>query len=260
MDSFLPTTTYQTIPQPSCEKQWVLVTGATGKIGRLVCRYFWSKGFSLIAHSHKTPSQVSFFVDPSFLPTNKQSFISYQQDLSTPEGVVDLCNQIKDKPLYCFVHGASFFVKDMLSTITLDQTQRLWCLHGQAPLFIAQIMEQQSLFFTTQGQSHIITLVDSRIHRPTPDYLSYGITKVFLGELTRYLAISLAPRIRVNGICPGFVSCDDDKLTEQQQENIIDKIPLKHRVYEDDIINTIAFLLVNQSITGQLVVVDGGMG
>jgi NAD(P)-dependent dehydrogenase (short-subunit alcohol dehydrogenase family) len=89
-------------------------------------------------------------------------------------------------------------------------------------------------------------------------YFDYILSKKSLAEMTKMLALQLAPRIRVNGVAPGFVSNVHGVDSEEETHKLTDKIPLKRTASEDDIVCGIKYLLSNKFVTGEILFVDGG--
>lgn len=97
-----------------------------------------------------------------------------------------------------------------------------------------------------------------------PGQAAYCASKAGLIGLTKSMAKELAPRnIRVNVVAPGFVETDmTDKLTEDQKTEMMKVIPLARVGAPEEIAHAVVFLASPASsyITGQTIVVDGGMG
>lgn len=95
--------------------------------------------------------------------------------------------------------------------------------------------------------------------------LAYAASKGALNTLTLGLARELAPSVRVNAVCPGFVDTtwalawqDGDSYAKFRQR-VADLAPLKTIPSVDDIADTIEWLIFGaRTITGQLILVDGG--
>lgn len=93
--------------------------------------------------------------------------------------------------------------------------------------------------------------------------VNYAASKAAIIGFTKALAKELAPRnILVNCIAPGFIETPmTDALTDDQKKSILEAVPLKRMGQPDDVANAVLFVaspLANY-ITGQVVVVDGGM-
>ena len=91
--------------------------------------------------------------------------------------------------------------------------------------------------------------------------MAYGATKAGVISLTRNLARSLAPEARVNAVAPGAVdSTWMIEWTPEQRKNSIEDALLKRRCTPEDLAEVIVFLLAGAAmVTGQTVVVDGGL-
>lgn len=93
--------------------------------------------------------------------------------------------------------------------------------------------------------------------------VNYAASKAAIIGLTKALAKELASRfIRVNCICPGFIdTAMTEMLNETQKESILSKIPLGRMGSTNDIALAALFLAspLSSYITGQVIVVDGGM-
>ena len=94
--------------------------------------------------------------------------------------------------------------------------------------------------------------------------IAYSASKSALTGLTRSLALEFGrENILVNAVAPGYVMTDmtEKNLSKAEIEAITAQIPQGRMQSEDDIANLVAFLCsdLNQSITGQLIAVDGGL-
>ena len=88
-------------------------------------------------------------------------------------------------------------------------------------------------------------------------FLSYSVSKAGLEALTKILARSLAPAIRVNAIAPGLV-LQSDLISAEEWNQLVERLPLKRAATVDEIGSALEFLLKNEYVTGQTLVVDGG--
>jgi 3-oxoacyl-[acyl-carrier protein] reductase len=91
--------------------------------------------------------------------------------------------------------------------------------------------------------------------------IPYATSKAGLINLTRSLARTLAPEIRVNAVAPGFVESPWNRdWPADRKEASIERTPLKRACTPEDIAETIFFLCAGAAmITGQTVIVDGGL-
>jgi pteridine reductase len=103
----------------------------------------------------------------------------------------------------------------------------------------------------------IVNISDVGAQKTWSRYPSYTVSKAALESLTRILARALAPAIRVNAIAPGFV-LQSDIVPAEEWERLIKRIPLGRPATTEEIASALEFLLQNEYITGQTIVVDGG--
>lgn len=88
--------------------------------------------------------------------------------------------------------------------------------------------------------------------------IPYAATKSAIHTMTRSLAISLAPDIRVNCISPGAVATRWWAGNEERMHGLAGNLPLKRISTSEDIAEAILFQLTQSSITGQVFVIDNG--
>jgi 3-oxoacyl-[acyl-carrier protein] reductase len=98
--------------------------------------------------------------------------------------------------------------------------------------------------------------------RPAPGIGFYGASKAMLASLTELMALELAPDIRVNAVAPAVVKTKfATALYEGREAEVSATYPLQRLGEPDDVSSAVAFLLSEEAswITGQLVVLDGGL-
>jgi NAD(P)-dependent dehydrogenase (short-subunit alcohol dehydrogenase family) len=103
----------------------------------------------------------------------------------------------------------------------------------------------------------IINLLDRKISRSFPDDGSYALSKKALAETTLSAALQWAPRIRVNGVAPGAV-LPPRGMEKSEMKIQISMTPMKMAPTPEDVARACIFLAENNSITGQIIYVDGG--
>ncbi|MFI1234673.1 SDR family oxidoreductase [Nocardia salmonicida] len=98
--------------------------------------------------------------------------------------------------------------------------------------------------------------------RPSPGIGFYGASKAMLTYITQELAVELGPNIRVNAVAPAVVKTKfATALYEGREQELAETYPLKRLGVPEDVASAVTFLLSADAawITGQLLVVDGGM-
>ena len=106
-------------------------------------------------------------------------------------------------------------------------------------------------------KANIINIIDQRVFKLTPFFLSYTLSKTGLYTLTKTSAMSLAPNIRVNGIAPGPTIKNKRQSLKHFKKQYLSTL-LKKNVDTTEICSAIKFLITNKSITGQVIAIDSG--
>ena len=103
----------------------------------------------------------------------------------------------------------------------------------------------------------VVNMVDQRVLKPTPEFMTYSLAKAGLWALTRTAAQALAPHIRVNAIGPGptmqGARQSASHFARQRAATILER-----GADAEDIVAALLYLLDARAVTGQLICVDGG--
>lgn len=95
--------------------------------------------------------------------------------------------------------------------------------------------------------------------RPKGASIPYAATKAALNHVTRLLAISLAPHIRVNAVAPGLVDTPLTANWTQAQELWQERSPMRRVASPEDIAQAVAMLIESNYLTGEILLSDGGL-
>src|SRR5882672_3606589 len=110
----------------------------------------------------------------------------------------------------------------------------------------------------------IVNIASIAAHRASGSSIAYAVSKAGVVQLTRALALALAPDVRVNSVSPGLVSTTwfsrrfGDDAAAAQEEVFAKATPLRKIATPDDVARAVQALLENDLITGQDLVIDGG--
>ena len=101
--------------------------------------------------------------------------------------------------------------------------------------------------------------------RASGSSLPYGVSKAALTHLTSWLAMALAPEVRVNAVNPGLVSSRwfrqsfGDDAAAAQEETFAGRTPLRKVATPEEVSQAVMGLVLSDAVTGQHLVVDGGV-
>lgn len=236
-----------------------LVTGGAKRIGREIVINLASQGFDIAISYNKSAAESKKLASEIVKKFAVKCEI-FSSDLCEEKSAAKLAKDvIKEFPhLNLLVNNASIFNKSKFLSAPDQELFDNLNIHLIAPLILAKEFAK-NVSAKKIKNAQIINLIDKNTVRFDTSYFYYLLSKKSLAELTRMLAIELAPQIRVNGVSPGFILDPiDEKVPSDKTQSIIKKIPLQRKGDPKNIVQTIEFLLRNDFINGQIISVDGG--
>lgn len=238
----------------SKENNGALVTGAAKRIGRSISLGLAEQGWHVIVHYQRSEKEALQTVAEIQERGGKASAI--YGDLKKPEAISNLIDESAQVSggLGCLINNASLFAPDDILTITADTFDSIMAVNIRAPVLISQAFAK-SLIEGTEGI--IINLLDQKLVNPNPDFLSYSLSKYALSGLTTMLAMALGPKIRVCAVAPGLILPSGDQ-TFEQFSSVHGRTPLRRGATKEDVTSAIKYLISAKSITGEVLLVDGG--
>jgi NAD(P)-dependent dehydrogenase (short-subunit alcohol dehydrogenase family) len=229
-----------------------VVTGAAHRLGRDAALSFARLGFTMALHYNKS-NDAAENTRKEILSLGVRAEV-FQADLRDPSQIEKLFRDIDSLgyPLRVLINSASVMNAGRLPHVAAENFDSEIAVNLRAPLLCAQYAAMRM-----DAGGLIINISDVGASKTWSGYPTYVMSKAGVESLTRLLAKSLAPGIRVNAIAPGFVY-PSNTLPEGEWEKLLAKVPLRRAARPDEITSVIEFLLYNEYITGQTIVVDGG--
>jgi pteridine reductase len=225
-----------------------LVTGAAQRLGKVFALTLARHGFDIVLHYHR--SSDAALQTKAELESAGSRVTLAQADLTDPSAINSLLSNLES--LNVLVNSAAFMPSGNVDALLLENWDTSLDLNLRAPFLLAQECAKKM----TAG-SLIVNITDVGAQKAWSRFPSYTVSKAALESLTRILARALAPKIRVNSIAPGFV-LQSDIVPAEEWERLINRVPLKRPARPEEIASALEFLLENEYITGQTIVVDGG--
>ena len=240
------------MPEKSLCAPLAVVTGAARRLGKAIACELAARGYAIGLHYHNSEAEaIKTAVE---LRAVGAQVLLLPGDLTDPVEIEQVFRQLDGQPhqLRVLVNSAAVMPKGDLHEMTAKEWDYVMALNLRAPWLCAQ----QAARRMTEG-GVIINISDSGAHKTWSRYPAYVISKNGLETLTRLLAKTLAPAIRVNGVAPGLVLPKED-LSAEEWQKLIDRLPLKQAGSPAAVAQTVVFLVENAHITGETIVVDGG--
>lgn len=235
----------------SLQGKVALVTGAARRLGREIALMLAREGAHVVVHHRASVVQAAETADAAEELGVKAWTLG--ADLASPRETAQLMEEAERLagPVDLLVNNASIFGADELSGLTRADLNTSLQVNALAPLWLARDLAGQG------REAQVVNLLDTRISSHDPRRFSYQLSKRLLADLTRLLALELAPRVRVNGVAPGAILPPPGE-DQAYLERLADAVPLKRIGRPDDVVQAVRFLLLCPFVTGQVIFVDGG--
>jgi NAD(P)-dependent dehydrogenase (short-subunit alcohol dehydrogenase family) len=228
-----------------------LVTGAAVRLGRAIALGLAERGADIALHYNSSADAAERTQAEIRALGRKCSLVP--ADLEPPDAAQKIMAAAGSAlgRIDILVLSAAVFPEGRLADATPERFDRTLAVNLRAPFFLCREFARQT---ETGG---IVFLADARVERPGRDHLVYSVAKSALIALTRDLAVSLAPGIRVNAVSPGVILPPPGK-DESHLQPLLSRIPLGRPGTPEDIVAAVAYLLEAPYVTGEILRVSGG--
>lgn len=237
---------------------WALVTGASSGIGLAVAVKL-SKNYSIILGGR----DADRLENTKAMCNPNARVMCWPCDISDIGGLaLHIQNFLRENDIVvdAFVHCAGYSKLSPVKMTTVEDVEKTFRTNVYSPFVIIQQLINRGV---NHGALKSVVLVSSNISgRGARAFSIYGSSKHAVDGLMRSLAVELAPKIRVNSVCPGAVNT---RMTESifANKEVIERMKRAYPLgigIPSNIADAVAFLLSESAswITGQSLVVDGG--
>ena len=241
-----------------------LVTGAGKRLGQAMAIYLARRGYDVAVHYAASRREAEEVVKE--ITAMGRRACALRADLlieAQVDKLVPMAVQGLGGPLNVLINNASIFEYDTLRSATRMSWDRHMESNLRAPFVLTQAFAAQAPEVGRDAAGEpvatglVINMIDQRVHKLTPEFMSYTLAKMGLWALTRTAAQALAPQIRVNAIGPGptlqGARQSDSHFARQRAATV-----LQRGANPGDITAALGFFLDSPAVTGQMIAVDGG--
>jgi len=233
----------------------VLITGGAGGIGAATAQRLLEEGARVIVLDRDEAAGQRLqqalpkldgilWADVALLESVARAF----DDLDVRWGGLDV-----------LINNAGISLRQAFIDITPDQWRMVMDTNLNGLFYVAQQAARRMLAI---GDGVILNMGSTNGLMGYHYYADYNASKAGVIELTRSMALELAPTIRVNAVCPGFIltPMQEAEYTLEMQQAFENKVPLRRLGRPEDVAALFAFLASDEAafITGQYFVIDGG--
>lgn len=252
--------------QQSLSKLVVVVTGASHGIGKAACLYLLNRGYRVTAADINKSNNELFRLDllddcstREDAKYTSDDFLVLDIDVSDESQVSSMVEQTVSRfgRLDVLINNAAIAkpYHAPVEELKLEEWNRFMSINVNS-LFLCS---KYAIPHLKQTRGSIINVSSTRSLMSEPDSEAYSTSKGAVLAFTHSLANSVGPKygIRVNAISPGWIDTSDNPSSLREvdhAQHLVGRVGVP-----DDIAHTIEYLIGAQFVTGQNIVVDGGM-
>ncbi|MGS4946283.1 SDR family oxidoreductase [Meridianimarinicoccus sp. RP-17] len=244
--------------------QRALVTGAAQRLGRAMALALSEAGYDVAIH-YAASGDAAEGLAQEIRSTGRRA-ATLRADLLDEAQTAPLVARAADAlggPLTVLVNNASIFEYDNIQTATRESWDRHVESNLRAPFVLTQAFAAQcpraqpDAAGEPRAAGLVVNMIDQRVHKLTPEFMTYTIAKMGLWALTRTAAQALAPHIRVNAIGPGptlqGARQSAEHFSAQRSATVLER-----GANLSDITAALMYFVNAPAVTGQLLCIDGG--
>ncbi len=233
----------------------VLITGAARRIGEALALGLGQAGHPIAVHYRSSKKEADSVA--SVINSGGGKAVAVRADLLDQrdlEALIGMSSKALGRPMEILINNAAAFVRDDIHDFSEESFAQNLGTNLKAPMILSRSFAAQ---LPKGAKGNIINIVDQRVLGLSRGFLTYTVSKHALYDLTRLLALELAPAIRVNAIGPGptlksIHQNDADFAAEAG------RVPLGRGPELDEFSRVAEFILSTPSLTGQMITLDGG--
>ncbi|MGO9517543.1 MAG: SDR family NAD(P)-dependent oxidoreductase [Candidatus Korobacteraceae bacterium] len=232
----------------------VVVTGGASGIGAATAARFLEEGstVAILDHDQEACDEIrkqfpalsgTFLADVAHHEQVQNAFVAIVRDL----GGVDV-----------LINNAGISIRHKFLDITNEEWSRVLAVNLTGAFYVAQAAARHMM---AGAGGVILNTASTNGIVGYPYYADYNATKAGVIELTRSMALELAPKVRVNAVAPGYVLTPMQRAeySDVMLEDVNQKIPLRRHAQPEEVAALFAFLASDDAayLNGHVYVIDG---
>lgn len=238
----------------SLEGKNILITGASSGIGKAIAQMAAGFGAHLIITGRDEKR-----LEETLNSLKGDSHLYYTADLSIENNLSELVQKLPKLDGVVLCAGANLTLP--LQFLTRKKIDLLFEVNFYSQAELLRLLLKKKLLVEKSSVVAISSIGGNEAF--TPGAAAYGASKAALLSWMRSSAKELAPKIRINCICPGQVNTkmnNDGAITTEQYENYRKSIPMKRFAEPEEIAPAAIYFLSEASswVTGSQLIIDGG--
>lgn len=236
--------------------QTILITGSSKRIGKELAIQFANKNYNIVLHYLNSETEALEL--QKYIKSLNVSCNLVRGDISKPDDILYIYEYLRSKQIEMdiLINNAAIFPKQKSLT---DSKIEDWEEVINTNLRSVYLMSKYFVENNPKAKK-IINLASIGAFHIWKQRVVYNTSKAGVIQLTKALAVELAPKIAVNSVSPGIIDFDEGQITNF---NTINKqyIPFGRYGFASEVFEAIYFFATSSNyITGQNISVDGGLG
>lgn len=231
-----------------------LVTGGAKRIGRAIVEELAAGGWAVAIHANRSHAEAADLA--ALIVANGGRAAAVTADLADLASLPGLVAEATGAlgAIDVLVNSAAIFEDDGIGRLDPGRFRRQMTVNLEAPVFLTDAFVAA---LPGDCEGNVVNVIDQRVWKPVPDFLSYQLSKSALLAATIAMAQRLAPRVRVNAIGPG-PSIRSFRQEQADFDRQVAAIPLRRGPGLAEFGRTVRYFVETPSVTGQMIALDGG--
>lgn len=234
----------------------VLVTGAAKRLGRAIALEAAKHGAKVaITYRNSEPEAEATVWELGELGGEAMAI---RCDVTDEVGVREMVKEVVSElgGIDVLVNNAANFEDVEFEKLTVEKWDAIFASNARGPFLVSR----EAVPHLRKRQGRIVNMGSLGGIQPWATHAHYCSSKAAVHMLTKCMALALAPEIAVNAVAPGVIDLED-KAWSSFMKHMVKTTPMKRNGTGEDIAKSVMFFATGPSfITGQILVVDGGLG
>jgi len=250
----------------SLDGQVALVTGGAERVGRVIVTALARAGADIVINHWGTPEAAE--ATASEVVALGRRAVIVEADIRDPDASRSMIDRVVEEcgRLDVLVNNASSFVERPFADVTPADFDQSFEVNIRGPFFLCQAA---STVMLRQGSGKIIAMIGESYFESWPDFAAHCCSKVALAKLMQVLAVTLAPTVQCNAVCPASILPPQDRSDitlaasrgEQweTQDGVESDLSRLRQGRPEDIAEFVTYLASSTPyLTGAVLTIDGG--